>query len=187
MDQGVAAVVAAAVAGTVAVAGSFIGVWVGRRQVRDQAQVEHEQWLRGQRQEAFVDFLAIWDEAAAQLDERTLNEYQIEILDQEDGWDTANEAVAEQMHRDRIPVARAAERVVMLGPQPVALAATTMMDALEYLAVGIGAQYIPPEEGSGSGRYDTYGEATKASSARRKEFVVEATKLLQTAPDTKRL
>ncbi|MFE4658193.1 hypothetical protein ACFRFJ_16100 [Streptomyces hydrogenans] len=61
-------------------AGSFIGVWVGRRQVRDQAKVEHEQWLRGQRQEAFVDFLALWDEAVAQLDERTLNEYEIEIL-----------------------------------------------------------------------------------------------------------
>ncbi len=42
MDQGVAAVVAAGAAGTVAVASSFIGVWAGRRQVRDQAKVEHE-------------------------------------------------------------------------------------------------------------------------------------------------
>ncbi|AVI00067.1 hypothetical protein C5L38_33865 (plasmid) [Streptomyces sp. WAC00288] len=186
MDQGVAAVVAAGVAGTVAVAGSFIGVWVGRRQVRDQAKVEHEQWLRGQRQEAFVDFLALWDEAAAQLDERTLNEYEIEILDQEDGWDTANEVVAEQMHRDRIAVARAGERVTMLGPRPVALAATAMIDALEDLATGIGAQYIPPEEGSGRSRYDTYWQAKETSSARREAFVAEATKLLQTAPDTKR-
>lgn len=174
MDQGVAAVVAAGVAGTVAVAGSFIGVWVGRRQVRDQAKVEHEQWLRGQRQEAFVDFLALWDEAVAQLGERTLNEYEIEILDQEDGWDTANEAVAEQMHRDRIPVARAGERVAMLGPRPVALAATAMMGALEDLAVGIGAQYLSPGEESGSGRYDTYWQAKEVSSACREEFVAEA-------------
>ncbi|MBB4161791.1 hypothetical protein [Streptomyces cinereoruber] len=183
-DQGVAAVVAAGVAGTVTVADSFIGVWVGRRQVRDQAKVEHEQWLRGQRQEAFVDFLALWDEAVTQLDERTLNEYEIEILDQEDVWDTANEAVAEQMHRDRIPVARAAERVTMLGPRPVALAATAMMDALEDLATGIGAQYIPPEEGSGRG-LGMYWQAQETSSARREAFVAEATKPLQTAPDTK--
>ncbi|MET8562694.1 hypothetical protein ABZV75_19595 [Streptomyces flaveolus] len=46
------AVVAALIAGIVAVAGGFIGVYVGRRQVRDEARTEHEQWLRGQRQEA---------------------------------------------------------------------------------------------------------------------------------------
>lgn len=186
MDQGVAAVVAAGVAGAVAVAGSFIGVWVGRRQVRDQAKIEHEQWLRGQRQEAFVDFLAAWDEAVAQLEERVLNEYEIEILDQEDGWDAANEEVAERMHRDRIPVARAGERVIMLGPPSVALVANKMLDALEDLAAGIGAQYIPPEEGSDRGRYDTYWEAQRDASDHRERFVRTAAMLFQTAPDTKR-
>ncbi|MFE0699099.1 hypothetical protein [Streptomyces sp. NPDC058872] len=45
MDQGVAAVIAAGVAGVVGVTGSLIGMRMGRRQVSDQAQVEHEQWV----------------------------------------------------------------------------------------------------------------------------------------------
>ncbi|MFJ2225595.1 hypothetical protein ACIOFY_36835 [Streptomyces anulatus] len=185
MDQGIAAVIAAGAAGAVAVAGSFIGVWVGRRQVRDQAHVEHEQWLRGQRQEAFVEFLAIWDGAVAQLQERTLDDDNIAVLNHTDGWDTENELVAEAMHQDRIPVLRAGERVLMLGPQPVAHATTAMLDALEDVAVGIGAQYLDPPP-RGTGRYDTYWAAVAAASVRREEFVAEATELLQTAPDTKR-
>ncbi|CAM5553100.1 hypothetical protein SBADM41S_11256 [Streptomyces badius] len=43
------------------------GFRAGRQQVKDQAQVEHEQWLRGQRQEAYADFLAAWDAAYAAL------------------------------------------------------------------------------------------------------------------------
>ncbi|MFE4658192.1 hypothetical protein ACFRFJ_16095 [Streptomyces hydrogenans] len=74
----------------------------------------------------------------------------------------------------------------MIGPRPVALAVTAMVDVLEDLATGIGTQYIPPEEGSGRGRYDTYWQAQETSSARREALVAEAAKLLQTAPDTKR-
>lgn len=58
MDQGWAAVIAAIVA---ALGGIGIGLVVGRRQLTDQATVEHEQWLRSQRQETYVEVLAEFD------------------------------------------------------------------------------------------------------------------------------
>ncbi|MFJ1708745.1 hypothetical protein [Kitasatospora sp. NPDC088346] len=185
MDQGVAAVVAAAVAGIVAVTGSFVGVWVGRRQVQDQAKVEHGQWLRGQRQEAFVDFLAVWDATVGQLAGRMLNLYEIEQLDNEDGWDAAGELNAEELHHERLPVARAGERVVMLGPESVAVAAAGMLDAIDALAAGVGAQFRDPSGRPGHGTTDGYHLASNSVAARRKEFVELAATLLQTAPDAK--
>ncbi|WP_367324743.1 hypothetical protein [Streptomyces sp. HUAS ZL42] len=40
------------VAALIGVGGVFGGIFLGRRQVTDQAAVEHGQWLRGQRREA---------------------------------------------------------------------------------------------------------------------------------------
>jgi hypothetical protein len=49
-------------------AGSLGGLLVGRRQTTDQARVEHGQWLRGQRQEAYLNLITAWDQATAALD-----------------------------------------------------------------------------------------------------------------------
>ncbi|MFB7454860.1 hypothetical protein [Streptomyces sp. NPDC056194] len=184
MDQGWAAVIAAGVAGVVALIGAFIGVWLGRRTVRDQAQVEHQQWLRGQRQEAYVAFVAEWDELLPKFEDLVLDEHQMEILDQEDGWDEANMAVVESMHQDLAPLRRAAERILMLGPDPVERAATAMVDAAEDVLVGIGAQYVPPEEGHE--RLEEYWRAVGQTDARRSAFLQETRKVLRQAPDTKR-
>lgn len=48
---------AAIAAGLLGIGGVLLGLVVGRRQVSDQAQVEHGQWLRGQRMEAYLEFL----------------------------------------------------------------------------------------------------------------------------------
>ncbi|MGW8378512.1 hypothetical protein [Streptomyces sp. ODS28] len=79
MDQGVAAVIAAVVALVGAVAGAAVGGITAARgarigaettaratveQVRDQAAMDHEHWLRGQRLEACTALLAAYDEYA---------------------------------------------------------------------------------------------------------------------------
>ncbi|MFD5317884.1 hypothetical protein [Streptomyces sp. NPDC127098] len=75
MDQGIAAVLAgitgllgAAIGGFAAAWGARIGAETAARasaqQVRDQAQVDHDHWLRGQRLEAWRALLARYDEYA---------------------------------------------------------------------------------------------------------------------------
>ena len=49
------------ITGGIALIGVLAGIYVGRWQVTHQARVEHGQWLRGQRQEAYVALLGVWD------------------------------------------------------------------------------------------------------------------------------
>ncbi|WP_336323238.1 hypothetical protein [Streptomyces lavendofoliae] len=65
MDQGLAAVLAAGVAATVTLGGAVIAYRAGRRQVRDQGSIEHAHWLRGQREQAYLNFLASCEKATA--------------------------------------------------------------------------------------------------------------------------
>lgn len=69
MDQGWAALIAAIAAGIFVLGGAWIGFLGGRRQTADQAAVEHAQWLRGQRQEAYIKFLEEWERALADFDQ----------------------------------------------------------------------------------------------------------------------
>jgi len=75
MDQGIAAVLAgvagligAGIGGIAAVLGARIGAETVARatslEVRDQATVDHEHWLRGERLEAYKELLAAYDEYA---------------------------------------------------------------------------------------------------------------------------
>lgn len=61
MSDAWGAVVAAAVSGVLAIVVGVLAYTAGRRQVADQAVVEHEQWLRGQRQETYLGFLRSLD------------------------------------------------------------------------------------------------------------------------------
>ncbi|MET9725428.1 hypothetical protein [Streptomyces zaomyceticus] len=171
MDQEWAAVETAGVAGVVALAGAFIGVWLGRRTVRDQAQVEHQQWLRGQRQEAHVAFETEWDQLLPKFEDWVLDAHQIKILDEVDGWDDANMAVVGSMHQDLAPLRRAAERILLLGPDAVDQEALAMVQAAVDILVGIGAQYVPPPEGHD--RLEEYWQATEQTKGRRSAFLEE--------------
>jgi hypothetical protein len=179
MTEGWGMVAAAAIG----VIGALCGLIVGRRMVRDQAQVEHEQWLRGQRQEAYVALLSAWDETVPKFEEHVIEEHEIEILDEENGWADAAVVVRAQAEALAEPVKKAVERVHMLGPRPVDAAATAMLETVADLAVGIAAQFVPSDV---AGRFATYEEAKAATDARRDAFVVEARKVVQTAPDPKR-
>ncbi|WP_030984059.1 hypothetical protein [Streptomyces sp. NRRL WC-3744] len=138
MTEAWGAVVAALIAGIVAVAGSFIGVYVGRRQVRDEAQIEHEQWLRGQRQEAYAAFLAEWDKAylgmrheVARLTEQweAMEDHGLDISAEEQDLEHAREFAERLMQ----PIREVLERVLLLGPDVVDEAAERMGQALDVL------------------------------------------------------
>ncbi|MGI3224988.1 hypothetical protein ACRJ4B_14785 [Streptomyces sp. GTA36] len=138
MTEGWGAVVAALIAGIVAVAGSFIGVYVGRRQVQDEAQIEHGQWLRDQRQEAYAAFLAQWDAAFAGMKQEVarlteqweaMEEHGLDISVDEDDLEHAHETAEHLMQ----PMRAVQERVLLLGPDVVDHAVEQMAQALEAL------------------------------------------------------
>ncbi|MEU5417080.1 hypothetical protein [Streptomyces clavifer] len=117
------------VAAAIGFGGLFVGLFVGRRQVTDEAQVEHGQWLRGQRQEAYAQLLDVWDKAFREtLDVTNHPESHHEAHEQRGhDWETEvgphiQEIVAEAWE----PVLRAVERVELLGP-------STVMEATEYM------------------------------------------------------
>lgn len=65
--SGMTAEQATVVAAFIGVVGGLAGVYIGRWQVRAEAVVEHEQWLRGQRREAYTALLAAWDASVLKL------------------------------------------------------------------------------------------------------------------------
>ncbi|MFB7867316.1 hypothetical protein [Streptomyces sp. NPDC056069] len=186
MDQGVAAVAAAGVAGTVAVAGSFIGVWVGRRTVRDQAKVEHEQWLRGQRQEAYIAVLDAWDAAVRdlrQLEEgaaehvQALREEVAQFGNSEEVWELEGRRIRTTVDELSAPVFHVLERVQILGPKSVDRAAINLEEALHFMGGALRAR-------AGTERWpgpDMF-EAVRVTSQARTEFMNVSRAVLRSAP-----
>lgn len=134
MDQGWAAIIAAGAAGAFTLGGVALGLVVGRRQTTDQAAVEHQQWLRGQRQEAYLQLLEAfdaavpqleglvrrWDDAAVRAEQQGLaNDFE-EIME-----DRANEAVS--------GLVKPIERAQFLGPEPVEAAAHDLLTWMDHM------------------------------------------------------
>ncbi|MEU3742941.1 hypothetical protein AB0E78_38535 [Streptomyces sp. NPDC032198] len=121
MDGGQATVYAAGLAASVTLLGAAIAYKAGRRQVRDQAAVEHERWLRGQREQAYVDFLGACERATeavhqcrGQADElhgrlvrREIQIGQGEPVSMDEGW-RLHDATQQLLNR-----------ILMLGPDAV--------------------------------------------------------------------
>ncbi len=190
MDQGWAAVIAAGVAAVVAVAASFIGVWLGRRTVRDQAQVEHGQWLRNQRQEAYVQCLDTWD-GAMRAFEALIDE--AEERKRQYRWETDNvggnpffaQEIFGVVEEISGPVNEALERVRLLGPDAVERAAKNLEDALNGIggAVRAGTSEEDWEEWP---NHAFWYEARRNATECRRNFFDEAQAVIRTAPDTAR-
>ncbi|MFC4606892.1 hypothetical protein ACFO9E_03485 [Streptomyces maoxianensis] len=107
------------VAAVIGFGGLFVGLIVGRRQVKDEAQVEHGQWLRGQRQEAYAQLLDAWDTAVGDTVDVTGNAERYDDAEQE-GWDWGEHIepnIRNTITKAWEPVRRAVERVELLGPQ----------------------------------------------------------------------
>lgn len=179
MTEGWGMVAAAAIA----VIGGFVGLFVGRRQVRDQAQVEHEQWLRGQRQETFVALIAAWDEVITKVEAGVLDEHTLLYLEERDQWDEAHDSFLVDMEQAQKPLRRAAERVQMLGPETVDRAVTAMLGTVAELQLGLEEQF---RSGEAAVPFAAYRAAQSLVGARRETFVASARDALRQTPDTKR-
>ena len=142
MSDGWGAVIASVATGVFLLVAAFWAYKAGRRQVADQAAVEHEQWLRGQRQEAYLAFLASLDRLARDAEEGCDNledylpgsgEEPIEPaagLTIEDLEEEAREPFGMELYEEL-------EKLTLLGPDAVVDAARAAAGALVDLGNAI--------------------------------------------------
>ncbi|MFD3840234.1 hypothetical protein ACFWWC_28875 [Streptomyces sp. NPDC058642] len=117
MDQGWAAIIAATAAGVFGITGAFTGLIVGRSQTIDHAAVEHGQWLRGQRQAAYLEAIDAIDAALTELENlRTEWDERVARAPVDESFALY---VAKLLIDERKIAARPLERAVLLGPRSV--------------------------------------------------------------------
>ncbi|MDH6544949.1 hypothetical protein [Streptomyces sp. SPB4] len=126
------------ITGGIGLIGVLAGIYVGRWQVTHQARVEHGQWLRGQRQEAYVALLGAWDSCVKEFQEMVgdmavqLARHLVEQYSG-DGWAAHEEELWSQIATACEPVRRKLERVELLGPDEVDRACGQLSAALAEL------------------------------------------------------
>ncbi|MFJ2008718.1 hypothetical protein [Streptomyces chartreusis] len=127
MDQGWAALIAAAAASTFGIAGAFAGLIIGRHQTMGQATVEHNQWLRGQRQTAYIEAIRAIDAALTELENlRTEWDKRLERSILDGGTESFEPYVRQLLIDSRKIAISPAVRAVLLGP-------CSVYDALQQL------------------------------------------------------
>jgi hypothetical protein len=183
MNEAWGAVVAAIAAGVFGIIGILAGIYVGRRQTTDQAAVEHQQWLRQQRLEAYTSLFTAWDQAISEFrafqntwDDTTAffhehgspdgNTDIVTIVDQKTTqiWATLRPHV---------------ERTELLGPVPVQTATIGLRMAYTALRARLLEQAYRESEEIVWPVWE--GELAKADVA-RSEFHAAASKVLRTQP-----
>ncbi|MFD3381299.1 MULTISPECIES: hypothetical protein [unclassified Streptomyces] len=132
MNEAWAAVVAAVAAGVFALAGGYYG---SRRQTTDQADVEHGQWQRGQRQEAYLALLDAWDAAVRRLTDLAGDwEHQLYGEAEQRAGAEFSDVIAARTGRITADLKRPMERVHLLGPPTVEDAVAGLRTAIEPVA-----------------------------------------------------
>ncbi|MGW1870951.1 hypothetical protein ACWCPS_36100 [Streptomyces mauvecolor] len=131
----IAAVSAALVSGGFALLGHGVGLRNGRLQVADQAAVEHEQWLRGQRQTAYVELLAAWDKVIVDFFEAV--EILGHLLDGPGSEEDGRVRAVGQLYAITAPLPAVLERVMLLGPAPCEKLAKEMETAMGDVREGL--------------------------------------------------
>lgn len=135
MDQGIAAVLSAGVAASVTLLGAAVAYRAGRRQVRDQGSIEHAHWLRGQREQAYLAFLASCERATA------AGRLRRDLWERMHGGPTPDDEIVSQLRDEVQSVGRAfseavdqilepLERIRMLGPDIVVSEAEYTLEAV---------------------------------------------------------
>ncbi|KUN47426.1 hypothetical protein [Streptomyces olivochromogenes] len=169
------------VAALIGVGGAFGGIFLGRRQVTDQAAVEHGQWLRGQRQEAYVALLEAWDTGVKRFDERVENwedeHYAAENFEG-NGWEESEKSIYHRTHEIAETVQRAIERVELLGPKSVDDASVRLTDALGALKDAVRSKAGGEEWPD----WTAYREATEKTDAARRGFLMASRETMRAAP-----
>ncbi|MEU6979606.1 hypothetical protein [Streptomyces sp. NPDC046371] len=176
----------ALIAAGAAVGGSGITGWftsrVSRRQVGDQAQVEHGQWQRGQRQQVYLALMTAWDEMILQFGERILgNEELLRLNERQDlDWVEVENTTRVRLDNARAPLRRALDQVRLLGPADVSQAASTLLTTTDRLVEGVIAQYAGDDDPYGAWR-----DAREEGDRHREAFMAAAAVALDPAPGSK--
>ncbi|MGW6747610.1 hypothetical protein [Streptomyces sp. NPDC055006] len=125
MDGGWAAVIA----GAAGAGGAGLSAWATAhamiKQVRMQASDQHEQWLREQRQEMYVNLLSATDDVYDKL-----NPIIVAVVVPDADPDVNLRAAWQDMNAAVRESARAAQRVSLVGPPTLAQAATRLHEAV---------------------------------------------------------
>ncbi|KOT33280.1 hypothetical protein ADK41_28170 [Streptomyces caelestis] len=179
--SGTAATVFTAMAGGVfALAVAYIGYRAGRRQTTDQATVEHGQWLRGQRQQAYLAFVDTWDswmealQGLQQSWEPWVREYE-----QGDRLDDPTEESSRLLGDAWRAVRRDLERVELLGPQEIDVAVQAMVDAFREMRDVITVQM---SAGATCPNWDEWNPVTVRANTARLDFHAAAIRTLRQPP-----
>jgi hypothetical protein len=178
-----AAIVAAIAAGFFGIGGTFAGLYVGRRQTTDQADVEHGQWLRGQRQEAYLNLLEAWDDAMQEIDSIVYAwEGQLygdhDWRRQDDGFSgLINASVA----RVRKSLDRPLGRAHLLGPERVEAAVDGLRGAVDAVAVFLNGVAVK-EDQAGPEDWEPWEGVLSGAQEARQGLVAAAKAVLDTAP-----
>ncbi|MBW5253925.1 hypothetical protein JGS39_34010 [Streptomyces sp. P01-B04] len=182
MTSEVASIVAAVIAGAAALASGF---FFGRRQVRDQAAVVHGQWLRGQRQDAYVALLDAWDTAVKEFQEEIdQGEYFDQIAAHEEAlrgpsyWEDHTGMMATNVDRISEGVQRSLERVLLLGPELVDKACINLDEALKALGSSVRSNSGTPDWPN----YGMYLEMSLNAKKARSAFLDASRSSMRAAP-----
>jgi hypothetical protein len=178
---------------TLGVAGTVVVAWMGihgtRQQATDQARIEHGQWLRQQRLEAYTNLFTAWDQAI-----NDLHAFQ-------DSWDDTVEDFNEHGPSSGGPLGDSVyfddfvdlstadiwarlepcvERAELLGPAPVQTAAVGLREAYRGLRARLLEQaHSESQQIVGAVWKEELGKAAVA----RSEFHTAASKVLRTSPN----
>lgn len=130
---------------TTGILGILAGFLVGRRQITDQAAVEHRQWLRGQRQEAYINLLDAWDTAIAALEHVVDVWEEREDFTRRHGEGNMWETVGGEVAAANQTLAKPIDRAALMGPPAVDAAVAAMDAAFDNLSAYLNHQADPDE------------------------------------------
>ncbi|MET9791440.1 hypothetical protein [Streptomyces canus] len=176
---------ATVVAAVIGVVGGLAGVYIGRWQVRDEAVVEHEQWLRGQRQEAYTALLAAWDASVLKLiDLPPDEEYwaHLEATYEGDPVEATKEGIWDDSLQIKEELKQHLERVQLLGPDTVDTVSVILADTAEAIVQGVRQVRFPLNEAAIEELHELKARADEA----REEFFSAGRRVILTPPSPKR-
>ncbi|MBD3549908.1 hypothetical protein [Streptomyces sp. JV180] len=192
MDEGWAAVAA----GVSALVGAVASGWyTGRsarqgaekaaaavlKQVADQGAVEHGHWLRGQRQEAYLEFLSEWDASIKRLD-RMWDQAVLLSTSQRRSTDVGVTELRAEVDETTALVTRLYERVAMLGPDDVETNASLLQQHVAELGRWVWLLSQPSSRRQGGRITDAWHVARRTTDGLRPDFLAAIRGVLQSPP-----
>lgn len=164
-------------------AGTISGVLTGRRGATDQAHVEHRQWLRGQRQQAYTAFIGMWDEIFQELvNLQTSWDSRVHEWQQagDEDWTPGNLA-EEILTRVGRRFRQHKEQVELLGPKAVDKALKELEEALLGMREVIWSQSVR-RQGDPWVDQPRWGAAMTRAVRARRGFHAQAIRVIRTPP-----